>query len=135
MASLCAPKRLLRSHPLTGRKRDQSATGNSHGGIPSLPTHRLCSVLLGCDGAKVPVKYGFFRTAFGEPIGDAGNDLDPRRIIFRSWFITSSAIVAVVAIFPCCGAARSAGRSVSLCASSKCATVNPRVKGRFKLTI
>lgn len=154
VVSLCTPNRLLKSQPLENRKEIKlifqisynKYRYSSNCATASLYlTHRLCSVLLlfcAVADVKMPVKYGFFRTAFGEPIGDAGKDLEPLRIIFRSDLMIAS---SPTDIFPACvsmdlpraafNAPEESGRSSSLSASSKLATVNPREKGRFKLTI
>lgn len=155
VVSLCTPNRLLKSQPLQNQIEKKlifriSYNKYSHSSnctVASLyQTHRLCSVLLllfcAVADVKIPVKYGFFRTAFGEPIGDAGKDLEPLRIIFLSDLMIAS---SPTEIFPACpsmdlpraafNAPLESGRSSSLSASSKLATVKPREKGRFKLTI
>lgn len=79
VTSRCRPNRLDKNHPVAG------------GGAPAAA--RLVTAVVAASLVNCPVKYGFGATTrridFGEPIGEAGNDFDPRRDIYLGFDMNS----------------------------------------------
>lgn len=77
VTSRCNPNRLDKNHPV--------ATGGGSVAVDPLPLRLVTAAEEEASLVKCPVKYGFGtprRIDLGEPIGEAGNDFDPRRDIY-----------------------------------------------------